>query len=595
MFDWQELLSEISSFFYFYEKSLHSLREIDRSILKGQRSLSNTGKMIVELAKELCDNKAEAEILIHKGKNLKRYSFTNISHEYGQDNSIIDKIAEESFKSGKAINIPDVNGAIHDLNKKFTPILGNEMVCQLAIPIVVEDENKQEDQNNKISIGVLNLQSPIPHFFNKQREAVISTLAGQAAIAFSFSSFSERKEFFEKIYKKLSNLHIPVHVIFDDVIDFLKREFDYSFGKVQFLFIEPGNKVRIVYSTIKSDIGITLDIDQCAVGTAIKCKCVKNYADVLNDPRVKELFKNFLGDVRSEIIVPVLNEANDVIGAMNIEDKSIDSFNYSFQYFLESFVSDISSLFYAIKIRLLVDDIFRGEEVNLAMISLGNQVANVLHMLNNYVGGIKTNINEINSYHGHLFEENPGLREIINDMLKSANNALELPKKLSLIMGEQKEIININDSIEAVLANYRKKYKDVRFIKKLDPEIPKINFFNFDLLIENLIQNAVNATERSKKPQILIETELAKFVDVIEKNIIIKVSDNGIGINNTDLPHIFDPSFSRRHGKGHGLGWGLWWVKLFVGRMAGRIDVESKKDVGSIFTITVPYTEGEQP
>jgi signal transduction histidine kinase len=66
---------------------------------------------------------------------------------------------------------------------------------------------------------------------------------------------------------------------------------------------------------------------------------------------------------------------------------------------------------------------------------------------------------------------------------------------------------------------------------------------------------------------------------------VIKVSDNGPGINENDLPLIFEPFFTR---KGAGTGLGLSITQRIVEEHHGRILVESTPGIGTEFTIELP-------
>ena len=111
-----------------------------------------------------------------------------------------------------------------------------------------------------------------------------------------------------------------------------------------------------------------------------------------------------------------------------------------------------------------------------------------------------------------------------------------------------------------------------------------IDLIYFTTMINNLLSNAVKYSD--KEPVINIEglTE--------DRNICIKVSDNGIGISKADQKHIFDKFYRASSGNIHkykGLGLGLYYVKKIAEAHGGDVNVSSKPGKGSIFTITIPY------
>ena len=74
-------------------------------------------------------------------------------------------------------------------------------------------------------------------------------------------------------------------------------------------------------------------------------------------------------------------------------------------------------------------------------------------------------------------------------------------------------------------------------------------------------------------------------------NTVITVADNGIGMSQEFLKHIFEP-FERERtstvSKVEGSGIGMGIVKKLVGLMGGTVEVESRISVGSTFTVTIP-------
>ena len=80
-----------------------------------------------------------------------------------------------------------------------------------------------------------------------------------------------------------------------------------------------------------------------------------------------------------------------------------------------------------------------------------------------------------------------------------------------------------------------------------------------------------------------------------DEDIVVKVRDEGIGIDSNDLPYIFE-SFNR--GKGsetkEGFGLGLATVKAIVEAHGGRVLVKSELGKGSVFEVILPKERGEQ-
>ncbi|EAD7009945.1 PAS domain-containing protein [Listeria monocytogenes] len=102
-------------------------------------------------------------------------------------------------------------------------------------------------------------------------------------------------------------------------------------------------------------------------------------------------------------------------------------------------------------------------------------------------------------------------------------------------------------------------------------------------IIINLLSNAINYTPVDGKVEVkLIEQEA---------EVIIEVTDNGIGIPAKDIDRVFERFYRvdkarSRHSGGTGLGLSI--VKHLVENCGGRIEVESQEEVGSTFRVTLP-------
>lgn len=99
-------------------------------------------------------------------------------------------------------------------------------------------------------------------------------------------------------------------------------------------------------------------------------------------------------------------------------------------------------------------------------------------------------------------------------------------------------------------------------------------------ILYNLILNAINYSKENNVPVVQLST------DQTENSTILRVSDNGIGMELTPEKErkIFD-MYGRLSGATEGKGLGLYLVKTQVEAMNGKIEVQSKKDIGTTFTI----------
>jgi len=112
------------------------------------------------------------------------------------------------------------------------------------------------------------------------------------------------------------------------------------------------------------------------------------------------------------------------------------------------------------------------------------------------------------------------------------------------------------------------------------PLITKVDSDGYARIINNLIQNIIS---HSQATQIKIEMSQR------ESEIQISIEDNGIGIEKSDLQHIFDRLYKCDKGRSNkGSGLGLSIVRQMAEKMNGRITVRSEPDIYTIFTVFFP-------
>ena len=115
-------------------------------------------------------------------------------------------------------------------------------------------------------------------------------------------------------------------------------------------------------------------------------------------------------------------------------------------------------------------------------------------------------------------------------------------------------------------------------------------------VLVNLLGNAVKFTDDGGT--VIFSMDQRPGAD--ERHIIVRftVADTGRGMSAEFLPHVFDEfsqeeSGARTQYKGTGLGMAI--TKKYVDMMGGTIRVESRKDVGTTFTVELPLERAEVP
>ncbi|MHB8908057.1 MAG: ATP-binding protein [Syntrophales bacterium] len=223
------------------------------------------------------------------------------------------------------------------------------------------------------------------------------------------------------------------------------------------------------------------------------------------------------------------------------------------------------------------------------MAAMGELSAMVAHEINNPLSGILSYARVSSRYlsqediNADILETvKKNLTFISNETKRCGNivkNLLLFARKTSGEIKEEHLNTIIDNSIEVI--DHSVKMKELALVKELDPDndVIQCDASGIQQILVALIINAIEAVPRGGK--ITIKTDYRTENDQIR----IVVMDNGKGIPDDVLPHIFEPFFST---KVKSTGLGLSVVYGIVEHHAGVIGVESKVDVGTTFTIVLP-------
>lgn len=320
-----------------------------------------------------------------------------------------------------------------------------------------------------------------------------------------------------------------------------------------------------------------------SVGICAEKLIVKSYEkqDVLEGDRIehKEIFNI---DTTSVLAAPMLSRGK-LIGVLKVLNKCGDgSFNKNDEINIR-----ILSSYAAVEVdnANILNEIIAKDRISSLGQSIMSSAHEIKNILNNMDGGAF--IVEKGAYSKDIRQVEKGW-----DIIKRNTNRLrELVLDILLFSRPQKlefKPSNINRICEDVEDLLRKNAKanNVEIKLFLDKSIGEF-FFDpkgIHRCLLNLISNAVHACSQKGGGRANVTTKL-KAKDVLE----IIISDNGVGISEDNLPHIFDVFFTTKGSGGTGLG--LPVTKKIIDEHYGSIEVKSAVNIGTKFIITLPNSQ----
>jgi len=164
--------------------------------------------------------------------------------------------------------------------------------------------------------------------------------------------------------------------------------------------------------------------------------------------------------------------------------------------------------------------------------------------------------------------------------LKSMINELTDITKIGADMVDQPSPVNIDQILEEVKFTLKNQIYQSHAKITTNILVEELLFSRKNLrsIMYNLLSNALKYAKQESTPEIFIKTESAGEYTLLS------VRDNGVGIEAERHNEIFS-KFSRLRPHIEGTGIGLFIVNKMVINMGGKIEVDSKPDMGTTFTI----------
>ena len=206
-------------------------------------------------------------------------------------------------------------------------------------------------------------------------------------------------------------------------------------------------------------------------------------------------------------------------------------------------------------------------------------VADASHELRTPVTSLRTNI-EVLLEGGQLGEEDR--RRLLADVVEQSEELSGLVGDLiELARGDlpsgATESIRLDRVVEESLVRTRRNYPHVRLSASLEPRIVDGAPDRLGRAINNLLDNAA----RHSPPD--------GVIDVLLDSGGVRIRDHGTGIDDEDLPHVFDRFYRGANSRGkQGSGLGLAIVRQVAEQLGGTVSAANAADGGAIFTLALP-------
>ena len=175
--------------------------------------------------------------------------------------------------------------------------------------------------------------------------------------------------------------------------------------------------------------------------------------------------------------------------------------------------------------------------------------------------------------------------EEVNKMTTLVSELLLVARTEQVVEKDTSRLVDVHDSIDSVVKKMQIKAQEKGITLAIEGIVHgdiKVHGYNFDRVLQNIIQNAVNYTPSDGRVVVSIHKEKSDYT--------VRVTDTGVGISEDDLPHIFERFYKASHSRNDasGSGLGLSIAKQIIEQHKGSIAISSLTGKGTEVTIILP-------
>jgi signal transduction histidine kinase/ActR/RegA family two-component response regulator len=218
---------------------------------------------------------------------------------------------------------------------------------------------------------------------------------------------------------------------------------------------------------------------------------------------------------------------------------------------------------------------------------LGRLGAGIAHDFNNMLGAVLSNVEFLSGLDKDTTLAAQDVHETLTDIRVAASRAADLSQRLVAFAGGHSSgdsIVNVSHVCNEVARLVRRTFPRTISIKtNVGPRL-RIGGTSLEMhqVLMNLCLNARDAMGDGGTLQVTAE----RVHDGERRSIVVRVEDDGEGMDHETQRRIFEPFFTTKREKGFGVG--LATVREIVTYLGGGIEVSSRLGEGTRFEITFP-------
>lgn len=454
--------------------------------------------------------------------------------------------------------------------------------------------------NNQL-LGLLFIDEDTPNQFSGETVARLQPLINATTAALENTLLIETTRKALKETNALYNINqklaaLEVDELANDVVELLKREFNYY--HVQLYVSNPATGA-LSLKAASGEIGkklleqkLHLQAGEGIIGYA--AETLKPFFTNNVDEAIFYIRHPLLHETKSEMAVPVRN-GDRLLGILDIQQTAKNPFTQQDQQLVSTVADQLAAalqkaeLYENLQNSLQQEKMIRNQLVqNERLAIMGRLLASVSHELNNPLQAIQNALFLLREEKGISEQGRQDLEIVLAESERMASMIERLRDTYRPTQAEDFKPIQLNrivEDVHALIATHLRK-NQIAFIFRPSPDLPFIYALSDQIrqVILNLFMNAVEAM--SQGDVLTAQTEYLPETN----QILLSVSDTGIGIAPSILSDIFEPFITN---KKSGTGLGLTISRDIVIKHRGNITAENNPERGATFKVWLPISNRE--